>query len=202
MKDSKVIKTIFTLLVLGLSTQVMAKASMLLPEITIAGIGVSKSVKVVINDLKQDAKVQIADDQGVILISEDIEGPAFARLYNLELLKPGKYKVSVLTGQKEVEQPLSIGKSTLKVDSRLRREFLLPMVELDQKVVNVMLLNSRITDVTVRIKDDSGDLVYEDKLGAVVKVEKQYDVKALDRGIYQVVIETPERTYYHDIYND
>ena len=155
-----------------------------------------------IKEHKQVAQITIADEYGSALITEKAEDSAFARLYNLELLPEGTYKVSVQTGQKEVEQIFLVDNETITLNPKQRREFLLPLVKLDQKTVNVMMMNTRSTDVTVKITNSYGDVIFTDALGSVVKVEKRYDVASLERGRYQVVIETPDRTFYRDIYND
>jgi hypothetical protein len=201
MKDLKKMKTLFTAILLFFAAQSFASLPGL-PEIEIASIGVSKKVKVTIANLKADAKVAISDSKGTILISEKIEKGTFGRIYNLELLPDGLYTVGVQTNLKEVEQPLMITKGDIAINAEQRRERLLPFVKLNQKVVNVMMLNTRITDVTVKIKNDAGELLLTENLGNVVKVEKSYNIAALDRGKYQVIIETPDRTFYHEVYND
>lgn len=202
MNNSKILKTVFTAITLFFVTQLLIAGNTLLPNVEIASVGVSKKVKVSISVLKESAQITIADEYGSVLITEKTNAPSFAKLYNLELLPEGNYKVKVKTGQKEVEQILLIDRQTVTVKANLRREFLLPLVKLDQKMVKVMMLNTRITDVTVKIKNESGDVIFTDDLGSVVKVEKRYDVAKLDRGRYQVVIQTPDRTFYRDIYND
>lgn len=202
MKNSTVLKTVFTALTLFFATQLLIGGNTLLPNVQIASIGVSKKIKVTISVLKEPATITIADEYGSVLLKEETENPTFAKLYNLEQLPTGQYKVNVKTSQKEVEQILEINRTSITVNPSLRREFLLPLVKLDQKMVNVMILNTRITDVTVKIKDDRGDVIFTDDLGSVIKVEKRYDVAALDPGRYQIVIQTPDRTFYQDIYND
>lgn len=201
MKDLKKMKTLFTAILLFFAAQSFAGLPGL-PEIDIATVGVSKKVKVTIGNLKTDATIAISDSKGVVLISETIEKGTFGKIYNLELLPDGIYTVGVQTTLKEVEQPLLIKDGHIAINQEQRREQLLPFVKLDQKVVNVMLLNNRITDVTVMIKNDNGDLLLTENLGNVVKVEKSYNIAALDRGRYQVIIETPARTFYHEVIND
>lgn len=202
MNNSRILKTVFTAITLFFATQLLIAGNTLLPNVQIASIGVSKKIKVSISVLKESAQITIADEYGSVLITEKTNAPSFAKLYNLELLPEGNYKVKVKTGQKEVEQILLIDRQTVTVNAKLRREFLLPLVKLEQTIVNVMMLNTRITDVTVKIKDERGDVIFTDDLGSVVKVEKRYDVAKLDPGRYQVVIQTPDRTFYHNIYNN
>jgi len=201
MKDLKKMKTLFTAILLFFAAQSFASLPGL-PEIDIATVGVSKKVKVTIGNLKTDATIAISDSKGVVLISETIEKGTFGKIYNLELLPDGIYTVGVQTTLKEVEQPLLIKQGNIAINNEQRREQLLPFVKLDQKVVNVMMLNNRITDVTVMIKNDNGDLLLTENLGNVVKVEKSYNIAALDRGRYQVIIETPKRTFYREVIND
>ena len=201
MKDSKLLKPVLATLLFFWTTLAIASSS-ILPNVSITEVGDSKKVKVSIWDLKEDAKVTITNDNGGILLSERANGPRFSKLYNLELLESGTYLVNIQTGQKEVEQLINISKSDLKIDPKQRREFLLPLVKLEKEMVNVMMLNRRITEVTVKIMGTNGEVLYTDELGSVVKVEKRYDLAALDKGRYQVVIQTPEKTYYRDILND
>ena len=201
MKDLKKMKTLLTALLVFFAAQLVA-GNPLAPNIEIAKVGVSKKIKVTIGNLKADAEISISDLAGTTLISETIDKNSFGKLYNLELLPKGTYVVTVQTGLREVEQPLSIDKYDINIDVRKRRETLLPFVKLDQKIVNVMMLNKRITDVTVKIIDKNGELLFTDAIGNVVKVEKSYNLAALDRGTYQVIIETPNRTFYREVFND
>lgn len=201
MKDLKKMKTLLTALLVFFAAQLVA-GNPLVPNIEIAKVGVSKKIKVTIGNLKADAEISISDLAGTTLISETIDKNSFGKLYNLELLPKGTYVVTVQTGLREVEQPLSIDKYDINIDVRKRRETLLPFVKLDQKIVNVMMLNKRITDVTVKIIDKNGELLFTDAIGNVVKVEKSYNLAALDRGTYQVIIETPNRTFYREVFND
>lgn len=201
MKNLKKMKTLFTAILLFFAAQSFASTPGL-PEIEIATIGVSKKVKVTITALKGDATIAISDSKGVTLLSEMIEKGTFGKIYNLELLPDGMYTVGVQTSLKEVEQPLMIERGSIAINNEQRRERLLPFVKLNQKVVSVMMLNSRITDVTVKIKNDAGYLLLSENLGSVVKVEKSYNLAALDRGRYHVIIETPDRTFYHEVFNN
>ncbi|MEO0339371.1 MAG: hypothetical protein AAF242_09160, partial [Bacteroidota bacterium] len=171
------------------------------PNVEMKVIGVSKKMKISISGLKQTAQISIKAKDGRQLLSETIKSNAFAKLYNLELLKVGDYYVHITNGQKELEQPFSITNTKLLMDDRKRREFLVPTVRLAQKKVNVMMLNTRMTNVKIQIKNEYGDILLDEELDSVVKVEKQYDIAALKRGRYQVVISTPEKTYYENFIN-
>ena len=57
-------------------------------------------------------------------------------------------------------------------------------------------------EVEIQLMDPSGDVVYEETMGAVIKVEKRFDIAALERGTYQVVIRTPEKTFYESVRKD
>lgn len=180
-------------------TNILLATPSAIPSIEVAPIGVSKKIKVVLRDLKQATKIELTTENGSVLISEQTNSPSFAKLYNLELLSEGNYILRILNAQREIEQPIEINRNEVLVNVLSRRDFFLPTVFLDQKIVNVMLLNQRLTDVTVMLKDAYGDILFTEKIGAVFKLEKRYDIAALDRGNYQVVIATSEKTYYHDI---
>lgn len=201
MNNPTKIKSLFTATLLFFAAQTFASAYSL-PTVDIASIGVSKKVKITINNLKSDATLAITDQAGGILITESIEKGTFGKIYNLELLPDGLYTIGIATTMKEIEQPFRIEQEAIIINTAQKRERLLPFVRLDQKIINVSMLNSRVTDVTVKIKNDAGDVLLTENLGYVVKVEKRYNLAALDRGRYQVIIETPDRTYYRDVFND
>jgi len=201
MNNPTKMKSLFTATLLFFAAQTFASAYSL-PTVDIASIGVSKKVKITINNLKSDATLAITNQAGGTLITESIENGTFGKIYNLELLPDGLYTIGITTTMKEIEQPFRIEQEAIIINTAQKRERLLPFVRLDQKIINVSMLNNRVTDVTVKIKNDAGDILLTENLGYVVKVEKRYNLAALDRGRYQVIIETPDRTYYHDVYND
>ncbi len=204
MKDSQNFKTLslFTsVIAFVLIANVAAARNSIFPNVEVKTIGVSKKIKIAISELKQTAQISIKTQDGRQLLSETIKSPSFAKLYNLELLNVGEYLVQITSGQKELEQPFSVTEQKLLMDNRKRREFLIPTVRLAQKKVNVMMLNTRMTDVKIQIKNEYGDVLLNEELDSVVKVEKQYNIAALKRGRYQVVISTPEKTYYENFIN-
>jgi hypothetical protein len=196
---TKIMNTLMTATMVFFTAALLANP-VVPPSIEIAPVGVEKKMKVVLKNLKEATSIQLTDRNGAILINEKTEDPSYAKLFNLQLLKAGLYTLNIQTGQKEIEQPIQITDISLEINPKQRKEFLSPMVTLDQKVVNVMMLNRRLTDVKVYLRDEAGHILYQEDLGSVIRIEKRLDVASLERGSYQLVISTPRKTYYEDFF--
>jgi len=122
----------------------------------------------------------------------------FAKIFNLEKLKKGEYKVIVIVGQREIEQPFSIADDGLQINANLRREFFQPTVNVKEETLSLMMFSQQLTDIELEIKDANGRTVFEDKMPNVIRVERLYDLNNLRNGEYMLAVKTPRKTYYRD----
>ncbi|NUQ26770.1 MAG: T9SS type A sorting domain-containing protein [Saprospiraceae bacterium] len=170
------------------------------PTITIRTTGFAKKVSLVVADLASHATVQLKDLQGNILLDERIKSAAqFAKVFNLEQLPAGMYRLVVITETRETIQPLTLTETGITVDENQREVIFTPAIICKNGYVDVSMLNNRLTTVEMTVFDAAGDKVFSDTQRNVIKVERRYDTSSLPQGNYLVRVSTPYRTYYKDL---
>jgi hypothetical protein len=190
-------KMLIALAILCLSTATLT-AGNLAPTVTIEKVGYEPKVSVILENLLTPATVQITTQRDVVLEKETSQHDRFAKIFNLEKLKKGEYKVIVIVGQREIEQPFSIADDGLQINANLRREFFQPTVNVKEETLSLMMFSQQLTDVELEIKDANGRTVFEDKMPNVIRVERLYDLNNLRNGEYMLAVKTPRKTYYRD----
>lgn len=188
---------LIALAILCLSTATLT-AGNLAPTVTIEKVGYEPKVSVILENLLTPATVQITTQRDVVLEEETSQHDRFAKIFNLEKLKKGEYKVIVIVGQREIEQPFSIADDGLQINANLRREFFQPTVNVKEETLSLMMFSQQLTDVELEIKDANGRTVFEDKMPNVIRVERLYDLNNLRNGEYMLAVKTPRKTYYRD----
>lgn len=170
------------------------------PTITIRTTGFAKKVSLVVADLASHATVQLKDLQGNILLDERIKNAAqFAKVFNLEQLPAGTYRLVIITETRETIQPLTLTETGITVDENQREVIYAPAIICKNGFVDVSLLNNRLTTVEVSVFDAAGEKMFTDTQRNVLKVERRYDTSNLPIGNYLVRVSTPYRTYYKDL---
>ncbi|MFN7117104.1 MAG: hypothetical protein ACK4TA_09925 [Saprospiraceae bacterium] len=198
MKDFKKM-LILSALVLSIVLFVSAVASAANPIVTITPAGYAKKVSVVLDQLAAPATIWVVNAEGTLLLEEKTEGAKFAKVFNLENLPEGSYKVIVTTDRKEIVQPITLNTSALVVNDAAREEYFAPFIRVREDAIDVMWLNNRLGDVSVAILDEQGGIVYEEAMENVLKVEKRYKTSDLGKGNYTVRVSTPRKDYYQAI---
>lgn len=172
-----------------------------LPDVVVKKVDNEQKVAVSLNNLKNDANVRIADQQGVTLMEEEMKAvlPSVAKVFNLEQLPAGIYDFIISTGQKETVQPVEVLPNDILIREDQRQVYLAPTIKIGEDFVDVSWLNSKISNLKVEIARPNGERVYEDEISNVIKVERRYNLKKLGRGEYTMIISTPYKTHYERV---
>lgn len=175
-----------------------------LPDVLIEKLQYGKKVSVELNNLKADATIRIADEGGQTLSKSTVaslNGRA-VKIFNLEKVEPGQYRFIVSMASKEVLQPFEVTEEDLLINGDERQVYLVPTIRIGDDFVDVSWLNSRISDVTVKIQTPEGKAVFEDELSNILKVERRYNLSQLRRGDYMVVVTTPYKSHFEQLIID
>lgn len=181
-----------------ISTATSAMATDFMPLIKVSAIPAEKKFALTITNLKENAEISLRDGEtGALLVAEEAYAEeAFAKVFNLNNLKTGKYYVSVKTSMQEVVQPITLTEYGVDADPNKVRKFYAPIFKvLDNKFVDVSYFAGKIDDVIVTIFNNNGASVYKERLDNVLLVEKRYDLNTLPWGRYTIQVETEDNVY-------
>ena len=175
-----------------------------LPDVMIEKLQYGKKVSVELNNLKADATIRIADESGKTLTKSTVaslNGRA-VKIFNLEKVNPGQYRFIVSMSSKEVLQPFEVTAADIIINADARQVYFAPTIRIGDDFVDVSWLNTRISDVTVKIQTPEGKPVFEDELSNILKVERRYNLSQLRRGDYTVVVKTPYKSHFEQLIID
>jgi hypothetical protein len=169
------------------------------PSITINKIGYEKKIGVVMKNLSGEVTITIQSESGSPLVEEKVNQAEYAKIFNVANLEAGNYVFTVKSGLRELEQPFEVVDKGLVLDAKKRREFFAPMFKSNGENVDFQIMAGKLTTINVNIRNSAGEVVFEDLIKNVVKVEKRYSLRQLPKGNYTVMVSTPEKDYFYDV---
>lgn len=158
-----------------------------------------KKVAVKLKGNASNVIVRIIDADQNTLVNQTLKGTKTSgQIFNLEKLQPGEYTILVADTREEVEQSLKVTKKDVVLANDAKAYFV-PNIRFQNQKLDVSYLNQNLDDVTIRIEDTRGEVVYEDAVEEELLLEKRYDLKGLRNGNYQLIVETPRKSYYKSL---
>lgn len=158
----------------------------------------AKAVTVSINGIENDViKITLEGFNGEVFYEEAVsKTPRYLKKLMLSDLETGIYKLVVRKNFTKTIQPFELTETGVNMNASELSEKLLPVVRQNGKMVDVNYLSSSNTDVTVRIYDNEGKLVFEDTKSKVTAFSKRFDLSKLTGGVYFMEVLAGEETQY------
>ena len=178
----------------------LANATNFTPSVKV-DVGVAKKFNLTLKNVTAETTVKIIDEEGFILIEEKVAAATanFAKIFNMESLKNGRYQLNIESEMKETIQPIIVTSKGLVVDENKREEYFPAIIELGKKNFNLSLLNPTKSTVIVSILDQYGDIIYQDEMRKEMLIEKSYKLDKLPSGYYTVLVNTGNDSYTEDL---
>ncbi len=185
---------------LAMTVTVQALAGGGAPRLTFKPVPSTKKVSMVLEGLATKATLQVRDAKGQVLMTERIKNvKSFERILSLENLDAGAYLIVLATPMQDILQPLEITENGLVINEAKQKAYFAPAVRVNGKIVDINLLNSRISDVELMLFDSNGQPVYKENLQNIIKVQKRLNMTELPAGLYTLKVVTPYKAYYRDV---
>ncbi len=175
-----------------------------LPSVELKVLG-EKRLALTLADLQGKAQLRITDLNGKTLYEEDIRGNRvdYRKVINLQKLEPGKYDLFVSLPQQEFRQGLlltSSGEVLVRPEDRL--VYLLPTIRVNEAKVDLDWFAGNEASLKVLLQRANGEVVFEEELEDVYKVQRRYNLERLADGAYVMVVKTPYDTHYQRLILD
>lgn len=186
-------------LVFGLFT---ATAAEVLPQMEVAKSGEPRKVMLNIANTDYATQLEVRDAFGTVLMEQSIaSGDVYRKVLNLGALPTGKYELTLVTPTRELVQPLLLKDGEVEIDETLRFVRYLPAVNFSQvnRTLDLNYFNVNGARVKLNLSDVDGEVVHQDTLDKVTRIERRYDLSQLRPGNYKLSITTESGTYYHSI---
>lgn len=168
------------------------------PVITVKDVPAEKKFSVNIEGLREVAVLELKDANEEVLLRNEVNKDAFAKVFNLEQLPEGTYYLYITTSLKETVQPIVLKETGAYVDPSKQKEYYVPFINVKDQYIDLSLYNSKIGDVMITIVNKDGAELLRENLENVLVIERRYRLDDLPFGNYLFQVKTAHKTYYQD----
>jgi hypothetical protein len=161
----------------------------------------SKNIIVNLGDVQnEEITITLMDDDQNTLVSESVKDVKnFAKKYNVSRLDDGNYKMIITKKTIRTVQPFIIlqGEVTMSVGDK--KEKFLPTISFSNDKLDVNVLLSNYSNIIVKLYDNEGREVMNDKQMAEFKLNKRYNLSNLQAGVYVAEVTAGDETFRYTI---
>ncbi|MEL6276342.1 MAG: hypothetical protein AAFU03_14675, partial [Bacteroidota bacterium] len=160
-------------------------------ELSLTATGPNSFVLRIEKPLKTDLEVSIVDYAGEKLHHEILPtSTQVNKLYNLDALPHGKYKLVVADVIIEATYEFELAKSLMIIDNQAEDIVYKPTVTTDAGVATISYFNLKNRKLVVTVYDNRSQEVFSDVLKGEGLLEKRYDFTKLPKNSYELVVST------------
>lgn len=145
--------------------------------------------------------ISIKNRFGQVLYTETVENVnGILKNFDLKHLESGQYEIELENALTIEVLPITVTYDSISVIEGQFNTVHKPFVRLKENGIidfNYLNLNSHQTSVV--ITNSKGNVIYKQKLGGQSGIEKRFDVSSLDKGEYQVMVQSGDRNFKHSI---
>ncbi len=161
----------------------------------------AKSIIVNLGNVKGDeVTILIEDAEGNQFINEKVRDQSFfARKYNVSKLEKGGYRLIVTKKTSKTVQPFELTDEGVQILDTEKRETYIPVVNQENNKLDVNVLMTKVSNITINLYDNEGRKVMEDKNYVVLNLHKRYDISKMTNGVYVAEVVAGDETFYYTI---
>jgi hypothetical protein len=147
---------------------------------------------------KEEITIKIVNNDGTSLINETVKNVKdFSKKYNVTRLEDGAYRLIVTKKTIRTVQPFSIKGGVVSMSALEQKEKFLPTVNFHNDKLDVNVLLGNYSNILVKIYNEDGKIVKEEKHYVVLQLNQRYDVSQLPKGSYTAEIKAGDETFIH-----
>ena len=161
----------------------------------------SQNVIVNLGDvLKEEITINIVDKDQNLLLTETVKNmKGFTKKYNMSRLEDGDYKMIITKKTIRTVQPFSLERGEVKMSESDKKEKFLPTLSFQNNKLDVNVLLGNYSNIIVKLYDNEGREVMNDKHYAELKLNQRYDLTKLPAGAYVAEVRAGDETFNYAI---
>jgi Secretion system C-terminal sorting domain len=161
----------------------------------------SKNIIVNLGDVqKEEITIAIMDEDQNTLISERVKDVKnFTKKYNVSRLDDGNYKMIITKKTIRTVQPFTLLHGDVTMSTEDKKEKFLPTISFSNDKLDVNILLSNYSNIIVKLYDNEGREVMNDKQMAEFKLNKRYNLSNLLSGVYVAEVTAGDETFRYTI---
>ncbi len=145
--------------------------------------------------------IRIKNQFGQVLYAETVENVnGILKNFDLSHLESGRYKIELENDLNIEEFPITITWDSVTVAENQFNTIHKPFVKLKENgIVDFNYLNLKSNNTSVLITNSKGNVIYKENLGNQSGIEKRFDISSLEKGEYQIMVQSGDRNFKHSI---
>jgi Secretion system C-terminal sorting domain len=161
----------------------------------------AKNIIVNLGDVqKEEITINLLDENENMLLNETVKNvKGFTKKYNLSRLENGAYKMIITKKTVRTVQPFTIEDGEVKMSETEKKEKFLPTITFKDEKLDVNVLLGNYSNIIVKLFDNEGKEIMNEKHLAEFKLNKRYNLSNLQAGIYVAEVTAGDETFSYTI---
>jgi len=192
MKTIKFLSTVMAVAIVAVATAVEK------PKMNVVPLTPDRAVVSILNNKEAMFELSILADNGELVYYKQSAKPlnTYQKVFDFSQLANGKYTMNLKVNDTRLSKEFEVAANGIFVgESKMRFD---PYFSYANDVLKLSYLNFDEESMSLNIYDEKG-LVYESKLGKEFNMVNGYDLSALAKGKYQVVLSSLNNEYTYSI---
>lgn len=145
---------------------------------------------------KEEITIRLADANDNTLVKETVKNvKGFAKKYNVSRLDDGQYNLIVTKKTVRTVQPFNVEHGEVRMLETEKKEKFLPTVYFKDDKLDVNVLLGNYSNIIVKLFDNEGREVMNDKHFVALTLNKRYDLSKLANGAYVAEVKAGDETF-------
>lgn len=160
----------------------------------------SQGKRLVFNLKHQAAQTDIRfmDTEANVIFAETItRDGVYSKKFNLSKLQNGMYYITVENALKRTSYPIHINGNDITIGRKTVNSK--PVFRTKGNMVYLNLLNTKLSNVSIKIYDNDGRLVFKEKLEEQLRIEKVFNFEKALGDSYTVMVKDGNDIYYQEL---
>ena len=159
-----------------------------------------KKLYLSMENVPESTSLMILDGTGSAWIEENVTtSKRLERVFNLESLPLGAYTLIIKSSEEETLQPIKITSTGVVIEESKRAAYFSPVFSQKRGTLKLSLQNPTNSTVRVHIIDVVGRLRYQDSIQGQLAIEKDFNLKQLPAGKYNLIVNNGHKAYTRSI---
>jgi Fimbrillin-A associated anchor proteins Mfa1 and Mfa2 len=186
-------------LVATLSTQSLFANDLPFDDVIISGATEAVTLNLGNVDSRTISVKIVSEDQETIYTENVKNEPKFLKKYNVAKIPSGNYTLIITKENSRVTQPFSVQNGVLSLSETDKKVKYFPNVYFKENTMDVNAFLGYYGTITVKVFDEEGNIVFNQKNENVVNLHKRYNVGELPIGTYAVEVVAGDETFSFSI---
>ncbi|MCK3683539.1 hypothetical protein [Maribellus sp. YY47] len=191
----KTIKFLFTVLAVAI---VAVASAVEKPKMDVVPLTPDRAVVSILNNKEAMFELSIKAENGELVYYKQSAKPlnSYQKVFDFTELTDGKYTMNLKVNDTRLSKEFEVASNGISVgESKLRFD---PYFAYADDVLKLSYLNFDQEHMSLNIYNENG-LVYQSKLGKEFNMVNGYDLSALEKGKYEVVLSSSNNEYTYSL---